>query len=132
MSLPHWFVYGPGFHFHIAADASISFIDITWPPILFCRVIQFSVSNHRYGMTHAFQAGEGVVIHQSYKKARQFKYQNGNFVSSQLDAELARNVLAHIQLPSMLYHTRSYRLPDVGSAEQQLLVLYSDMPGASN
>jgi len=86
----------------------------------------------QYGLTHAFQVGEDVIIHQPYKKARQFKYQNRNLVPAQLDAALVRDALAHIQLPSMLYRTLSYRLPDAGAVEKQWLAFHSDKPGTSD
>lgn len=69
----------------------------------------------QYDMTNAYRVGDHVVIHQPDQPARQFVYRDGRLEPEPLDRELVRDALAHVQVPNMLYHDRSYRLPDRAS-----------------
>ncbi len=65
----------------------------------------------QYLDSHAFRVGERVVIHQPNLPARQFTYTEGKLVPDTLDPEFARDGLAHIELPYLLYNEQRYRLP---------------------
>jgi phosphoglycerol transferase MdoB-like AlkP superfamily enzyme len=66
----------------------------------------------QYDLANAYRVGEHVVVHQPYKAPRQFAYEGGRLRAEPLDAELARDALAHVQVPAMLYAERRYRMPD--------------------
>jgi phosphoglycerol transferase MdoB-like AlkP superfamily enzyme len=66
----------------------------------------------QYDLANAYRVGDHVVVHQPYKAPRQFAYEDGRLRPEALDAELARDALAHVQVPAMLYAERRYRLPD--------------------
>jgi phosphoglycerol transferase MdoB-like AlkP superfamily enzyme len=65
----------------------------------------------QYENTNAYRVGDQVVIHQPYRPPVQFTYRDGRLVPTTLDPEMARDALAHVQVPSMVYLERSYRLP---------------------
>ncbi len=62
-------------------------------------------------MLNAYRVGDRVVIHEPFKGPLQFTYRDGTLEPAELDPELARDALAHVQLPDMLYRERRYRLP---------------------
>jgi phosphoglycerol transferase MdoB-like AlkP superfamily enzyme len=64
----------------------------------------------QYDRTHAFRVGDQVVINRPEMLPVQFEYQDERLNPTQLDAELARDALAHAQLPSVLYMKKIYRL----------------------
>jgi phosphoglycerol transferase MdoB-like AlkP superfamily enzyme len=65
----------------------------------------------QYENTNAYRVGDQVVVHEPYRPPKQFTYRDGRLVPTALDPEMARDALAHVQVPSMLYQERSYRLP---------------------
>jgi len=69
----------------------------------------------QYGNTHAFRVADEVIIHQPYKKPQQFTYLDGRLKPEPLDKEFARDALAHVLLPSLLYRGQQYRLPATGT-----------------
>jgi phosphoglycerol transferase MdoB-like AlkP superfamily enzyme len=64
----------------------------------------------QYELTHAYRVGDAVVIHQPYQPAREFIVHEGRLVPATLDPELARDALAHVLTPALLYRERRYRL----------------------
>jgi phosphoglycerol transferase MdoB-like AlkP superfamily enzyme len=66
----------------------------------------------QYDTTNAYRVGNRVVIHRPHQRPMQFEYRDGRLLPEPLDSELARDALAHIQLPDFLYRERRYRLPD--------------------
>lgn len=68
----------------------------------------------QYGQTNAYEVGEHVVITQPYKPQQEFRYEEGRLVPESLDPEMARDALAHILFPYLLYKEQSYRLPPEG------------------
>ena len=69
----------------------------------------------QYDMTNGYRVGNDVVVLAPYKRPQQFRYDGGRLVPAPLDPELARDALAHVQVPAMLYQERRYRIP-VGSS----------------
>lgn len=65
----------------------------------------------QYGQTNAYEVGEHVVVTQPYKPQQEFRYQNGKLVPEALDPEMAKDALAHILFPYLLYTEQNYRLP---------------------
>jgi phosphoglycerol transferase MdoB-like AlkP superfamily enzyme len=65
----------------------------------------------QYDLTHAYRVGDHVVIQQPYLAAEQFAVDGTRLRPEALDPELARDALAHVQVPAMLYQQRRYRLP---------------------
>lgn len=65
----------------------------------------------QYDLTHAYRVGDHVVIQQPYLPAQQFAVDGGRLRPEALDPELARDALAHVQVPATLYGERRYRLP---------------------
>jgi phosphoglycerol transferase MdoB-like AlkP superfamily enzyme len=65
----------------------------------------------QYDLTHAYRVGDHVVIHQPYLPAQQFVVRGGRLEPEPLDRELARDALAHVEVPAVLYGERRYRLP---------------------
>jgi len=65
----------------------------------------------QYGNTHAFRVADDVIIQQPYKNPQQFSYRDGRLIPKPLDEEFARNALAHVLLPSLLYTEQRYCLP---------------------
>jgi phosphoglycerol transferase MdoB-like AlkP superfamily enzyme len=65
----------------------------------------------QYGQTNAYEVGEHVVISQPYKPQLEFRYEDGKLIPEPLNPELARDALAHILFPYLLYREQSYRLP---------------------
>jgi phosphoglycerol transferase MdoB-like AlkP superfamily enzyme len=65
----------------------------------------------QYDLTHAYRVGDQVVVHQPYLPARQFAVTASGLRRETLDPELAREALAHVQVPADLYRERRYRLP---------------------
>ncbi len=63
----------------------------------------------QYDLAHAFMVGNQVIINRPEMPPVQFKYQNERLSPAQLDTELARDALAHTQLPSVLYKKKLYR-----------------------
>lgn len=72
----------------------------------------------QYDETNAYRVGDQVVIHQPKQPARQFRYTDGRLVPTALDPELARDALAHLQVPEEQYRERSYRLPNATQVVQ--------------
>jgi phosphoglycerol transferase MdoB-like AlkP superfamily enzyme len=68
----------------------------------------------QYGQTNAYEVGEHVVITQPYKPQQEFRYEAGRLVPEPLDPEMARDALAHILFPYLLYKEQRYRLPSAG------------------
>jgi phosphoglycerol transferase MdoB-like AlkP superfamily enzyme len=66
----------------------------------------------QYDMTNAYRVGDHVVVLQPDRPAQQFRYRDGRLEPEALDPELHHDALAHVQVPNMLYHDRSYRLPE--------------------
>jgi phosphoglycerol transferase MdoB-like AlkP superfamily enzyme len=66
----------------------------------------------QYDMTNAYRVGDHVVVLQPDRPPHQFVYRDGHLEPEPLDPDLARDALAHVQVPNMLYHDRSYRLPE--------------------
>ncbi len=64
----------------------------------------------QYDLAHAFMVGNQVVINRPEMPPVQFEYQDERLSPAQLDDELARDALAHAQLPSVLYKKKIYRL----------------------
>ncbi len=67
----------------------------------------------QYGNTHAFRIADDVIIQQPYKNPQQFIYRDGRLKPVPLNKEFARDALAHVLLPSLLYREQKYRLPAV-------------------
>ncbi|MFN8543629.1 MAG: LTA synthase family protein [Candidatus Binatia bacterium] len=69
----------------------------------------------QYDATNAYRVGDAVVIQQPYQPPQQFRWADGQLIPTPLDPELARDALAHVALPDLLYHERRYRLPAEGT-----------------
>ena len=69
----------------------------------------------QYDLANGYRVGDDVVVLEPYAVPRQFRYENRRLRPTPLDEELVRDAIAHVQVPSILYHERRYRLPD-GSA----------------
>lgn len=65
----------------------------------------------QYGQTNAYEVGEHVVITQPYKPQLEFRYLDGRLVPAPLDPEMAKDALAHILFPYLLYKQQLYHLP---------------------
>jgi phosphoglycerol transferase MdoB-like AlkP superfamily enzyme len=65
----------------------------------------------QYGSTHAYRVADDVIIQQPYKAPQQFRYENGRLNPRALDEAFAKDALAHVLLPSLLYREQRYRLP---------------------
>lgn len=65
----------------------------------------------QYDLTNAYRVDDTVVVHAPYQPPAQFTVRDGRLVEAPLDPELARDALAYLQLPEMLYLQRAYRLP---------------------
>jgi len=65
----------------------------------------------QYESTNAYRVGERVIISRPYKDPLQFVYRGGRLHPTALDPDFARDALAFIQLPSVLYAQQRYRLP---------------------
>ncbi len=65
----------------------------------------------QYGDNQAFLQGDQVVVLQPHKEPVQFQ-QGKTLVPTELDPALARRALAHALLPTWLYKSRLYHLPD--------------------
>lgn len=65
----------------------------------------------QYDLTHAYRVGDHVVIQQPYVPPQQFAVEGFRLRPETLDPELARDALAHVQVPATLYRERRYRLP---------------------
>lgn len=66
----------------------------------------------QYDLANGYRVGDDVVVLEPYAAPRQFRYENGRLRPETLDRELVRDAIAHVQVPSILYHERRYRLPD--------------------
>ncbi len=65
----------------------------------------------QYDRTNAYRVGDRVVIYRPHRRPLQFAYRDGRLIPAPLDRELARDALANIELPDLLYQQRRYRLP---------------------
>jgi hypothetical protein len=52
-----------------------------------------------------------MVIQRPHRRPLQFTVSADGLQRVQVDPELARDALAHVQVPAMLYRERRYRLP---------------------
>jgi hypothetical protein len=66
----------------------------------------------QYDLVNAYRVGDHVVIHAPYQPPLQFEYADGRLRPEPLDPEFARDALAHVQVPAMLYRERRYTLVD--------------------
>ena len=60
---------------------------------------------------HGYRVGERMVVHRAHAPPRQYRCEGDRLVEVELDAELAREALAHALLPAVLYRRRAYFLP---------------------
>ncbi len=60
---------------------------------------------------HGYRIGDEIVVHRPHDQPLQFRCVDDLLVPMPLDAELARDALAHALLPSLLYGRGAYRLP---------------------
>lgn len=65
----------------------------------------------QYDLAHAYRVGDRVVIQRPHRRPVQFTVSTDGLQRVQVDPELARDALAHVQVPAMLYRERRYRLP---------------------
>jgi hypothetical protein len=65
----------------------------------------------QYDLVHAYRVGDDVVVHQPELPPQQFRWDGAGLRPAPLDPELARDALAHVQVPLELYQSRRYRLP---------------------
>jgi len=65
----------------------------------------------QYETTNAYRVGDRVIVSRPFKEALQFVYRGGRLHATALDPDFARDALAFIQLPSVLYAQQRYRLP---------------------
>ena len=72
----------------------------------------------QYDATNAYRVGDRVVVHQPFSPPQQFRYRKGRLVPAALDPELARDALAHVVLPELLYREQRYHLRGEGPARR--------------
>jgi phosphoglycerol transferase MdoB-like AlkP superfamily enzyme len=65
----------------------------------------------QYDLTNGYRVGDDVVVLAPYQRPQQFRYDAGRLLPAPLDPELARDAIAHVQVPAMLYRERRYRMP---------------------
>jgi phosphoglycerol transferase MdoB-like AlkP superfamily enzyme len=70
----------------------------------------------QYDLANGYRVGDDVVVLEPYKKPQTFRFAEGRLHPAPLDAERVRDAIAHVQVPSMLYRERRYRLPADGVA----------------
>lgn len=66
----------------------------------------------QFGENNAYQIGKDVIVQRPYLPAEQFTYENETLVPAPLNAEMARDSLAHLHLPWILYSEQKYRVPE--------------------
>ena|SRR5438045_2005266 len=72
----------------------------------------------QYDATNAYRVGDRVVVRQPFSAPQQFRYRKGRLVPAALDPEFARDALAHVVLPELLYREQRYHLPGEGPARR--------------
>lgn len=65
----------------------------------------------QYEATNAYRVGDQVIVSRPFKPPLQFTYTGERLQPVPLDPEFARDALAFIQLPTVLYREQKYRLP---------------------
>ncbi len=70
----------------------------------------------QYGHTLGYLRGDDLVVLQPRHAPRQFRVRGGALETRPVDEVLAREALAHVLFPALVYHERAYRLPTEGSA----------------
>jgi phosphoglycerol transferase MdoB-like AlkP superfamily enzyme len=68
----------------------------------------------QYDLANGYRVGDDVVVLQPYAGPRQFRVDDGRLRPEPLAPELARDAIAHVQVPAMLYRERRHRLPEPG------------------
>ncbi len=68
----------------------------------------------QYDLANGYRVGDDVVVLRPYVEPRQFRVEGGRLRPEPLVPELARDALAHVQVPAMLYRERRHRLPGPG------------------
>jgi phosphoglycerol transferase MdoB-like AlkP superfamily enzyme len=72
-----------------------------------------SVPGHafmQYDLTNGYRVGDDVVVLEPYARPRQFRFEGGRLRPAPLVPAMARDAIAHVQVPAMLYHERRHRL----------------------
>ena len=70
----------------------------------------------QYDLANGYRVGDDVVVLEPYKQPQAFRFAEGRLQPAPLDPERVRDAIAHVQVPSMLYRERRYRLPADGVA----------------
>jgi phosphoglycerol transferase MdoB-like AlkP superfamily enzyme len=68
----------------------------------------------QYGENYGYLKGDALVVLEPHRDATQYRYQApGSYAAMPLDADLAREALAHVLWPSWVYQNRAYTLPQL-------------------
>lgn len=65
----------------------------------------------QFGEHNAYRVNDQVIIQRPFVPAEQFAYRDEKLEPSTLDPEMARDALAHVHLPWILYSEKLYKVP---------------------